>query len=151
MTIRIRRPAAQEGILSIVDLAGSEDIKDVDMSVKRRSEGQQMNRDLEEVGRYLDSLIGSDPIAGAENGSWLLERLSKTVRRGALMIVIATMSPLRAHYKKTPATLNFAQKASRYTVSRTWPRTAAASAPATLATKLANDNSLLRHRLEIAQ
>ncbi|KAF3023049.1 hypothetical protein E8E14_012357 [Neopestalotiopsis sp. 37M] len=47
---------------SIVDLAGTEGVKDVNMGVERKAEGQQINKGLEEVGRCLNSLIGSGPI-----------------------------------------------------------------------------------------
>lgn len=44
------------------DLAGTEGVKDVNMGVERKAEGQQINKGLEEVGRCLNSLIGSGPI-----------------------------------------------------------------------------------------
>ncbi|KAF7520377.1 hypothetical protein G7054_g12784 [Neopestalotiopsis clavispora] len=47
---------------SIVDLAGTEGVKDVNMGVERKAEGQQINKGLEEVGRCLNSLTGSGPI-----------------------------------------------------------------------------------------
>lgn len=104
------QPRVTEGVVNLIDLAGSEKI-DPRADKNSKDEGIQINKSLSVLRKVIEQMGDPKATRTSFRESMLTKLLEPCLGNGSKVIMLAMVSPLKKDYEETRNTLKFAKDA----------------------------------------